>query len=166
MDTNECQTHSMSSHYGRTEIPRVPNSSPSFKNRQANLPRVLHSGKGGTRGKPSSPSATLGKRDTRKKKFAFDGNIGQSRLPKNEKKSSRVHTLALAEGDLFPESRLLALGEGTSSPSAPSLALGEVSLPRVPTKALRELFFTFLVFCPFLGLPTLFKTPCPNLAYF
>jgi hypothetical protein len=35
-------------HYGRTEIPRVPNSSPSAKNQalgEANLPRVLHSGK-------------------------------------------------------------------------------------------------------------------------
>jgi hypothetical protein len=138
-----------------------------FQKSASKFPRVLHSGKGGTRGKPSSPSATLGKRDTRKKKFAFDVNIGQSRCQKMKKKSSlECHTLALAEGDLFPESRLLALGEGTSSPSAPSLALGEVSLPRVPTKALRELFFTFLVFCPFLGLPTLFKTPCPNLAYF
>jgi hypothetical protein len=60
-------------HYGRTEIPRVSNSFSSAKNRalgEANLlgeeglSRVLqnpwHSGKGGTRGKSSSPSATLG----------------------------------------------------------------------------------------------------------
>jgi hypothetical protein len=76
-------------------------------------------------------------------KLGFDDNIGRSHLPKNWKKSSPCHALALGEGDLFPESQLLALEEGISSPSAPSLVLGEGPLPRVPTKALGELFFIF-----------------------
>jgi hypothetical protein len=41
------------------------------------------------------------------------------------------------------------------------LALREGSLPRVPQKALREYFFHW-----FLGLPTLFTTPCYNLEQF
>jgi disease resistance protein RPM1 len=47
-------------HYRRTVIPRVPGTSPRAKNRalgEANLPRVLHSGKNCTRGRWSSPSA-------------------------------------------------------------------------------------------------------------
>jgi hypothetical protein len=47
-------------HYGRVEIPRVPQDSPSAKYRalgEETLPRVLHSGKKCTRGRGSSPSA-------------------------------------------------------------------------------------------------------------
>jgi hypothetical protein len=41
-------------HYGRSKLSRVPHTSPSAKNRalrEANLPRVLHSGKKCTRGR-------------------------------------------------------------------------------------------------------------------
>jgi hypothetical protein len=90
-------------HYGRTVIPRVPGTSPSAKNRalgEANLPRVLHSGKRafpecreghgtlgkfGTRGKSSSPRATLGEGGTRKMNLGFDGDGGRNRLEKNGK---------------------------------------------------------------------------------
>jgi hypothetical protein len=58
------------------------------------------------------------------------------------------HDLALGEGDLFPECHALTLGEGASSPRATVPALGEGPLPRVPTKALGDLFLFFLFFCP------------------
>jgi hypothetical protein len=101
-------------HYGRSKLSRVPHTSPSAKNRalgEANLPRVLHSGKTGTR----------------KRKVTFDGNIRRSRLQKKIEKKlfPECLDLGLGEGDLFPESRLPTLGEGTSSSSALSLALGE-----------------------------------------
>jgi hypothetical protein len=48
------EAHSKHQHYGRTVIPRVPGASPRAKNRalgEADLPRVLHSGKNCTRGR-------------------------------------------------------------------------------------------------------------------
>jgi hypothetical protein len=58
------------SHHGRSNLSRVPHTSPSAKNRA--LGEELHSGK----------------MDTRKRKVAFDGNIRRSRLQKNWKKNS------------------------------------------------------------------------------
>jgi hypothetical protein len=84
------------SHYGRSNLSRVPHTSPSAKNRA--LGEELHSGKMAfpeclkgrdTRGRPARGEGHLpraqhsGKMDTRKRKVAFDGNIRRSRLQKN-----------------------------------------------------------------------------------
>jgi hypothetical protein len=124
---------------GEDGLPRVPK-------------RPWHSGKTGTRGRPSSPSATLGEDGTRKRKGAFDGGTERNRLKKNWKPSS-------------PSARSQHSGKATSSPSALSPALGEEPLPRVPCHWHSGKYFCFFVFFApiFLwGLLTLFKTPCPN----
>jgi hypothetical protein len=159
-----CTQSDIYNHYGRTVIPRVPGTSPRAKNRalgEANLPRVLHSGKISTRGRGHFPSVAKamalressalgeshlpreehsGKGGTRKMNLGFDGDGGRNSLQKNGKHLPRV---------LATSTR-----EETSSPSALSLALGEG-------------IFICLFFCPIFFRPShIILTPYQNLTYF
>jgi hypothetical protein len=149
-------------HYGRSKILRVPKirhlGKPLFPecciggelhSREKDFPECqkVH----GTRGRDARGGSHLprvqhsGKRGTRKRKFAFDGDIGWNRLQKSWKKiSPDTLSLALGEGSLFPECLALALREGCLFPKSRWLALDEGSLPRVPEKALGEDFCFFL----------------------
>jgi hypothetical protein len=133
-------SHLMKLHYGTTEIPRVPNSSPSAKNRA--LGEEMHSGKRGfpecrqthgTWGRVTLGESLLprvqhsGKRGTHKRKFTFDGAFRRNRLQKNEKclprvpcsstrgrwPLPRVPRAGTRGRSLFPECLFLALGEGS-----------------------------------------------------
>jgi hypothetical protein len=130
---------------------------------------VRHSGKRGTRGSHLPGVQHSWKTGTRKRKFAFDGNIGRNRLPKQLKKVfSECHALALGEGDLFPECHAPALGEGASSPRAFSWHSGKGLFPSVTRKHSGKFFYFFSFFAPFFlcCLATLFKTLCSSLVQF
>jgi hypothetical protein len=149
-------------HYGRSKIPRVSNSSPSAKNRalgEANL----HSGKGGTRGKPSSPSATLGEEGHSQKKICIWQQHWTEPFTKKLKNVfPECNALALGEGDLFPRvPRVGTRGRSLLPESHCSGTRGRTSSLSA-NKGTRGTFFPHFLW----GLPTSFKTPCPNFAYF
>jgi hypothetical protein len=105
--------------------------------------RHWHSGKRGTRGRPSSPSATLGEeRHSRTK-----NDVGKWRYLKNT--LPRVPFPSTRGSQPLPRVPHPSTRGSKPLPRVPPPALGEGSLPRVPGKALGELFFQFFVsfFC-------------------
>jgi hypothetical protein len=100
------------------------------------VPRsAWHSGKANTRGRPSSPRATLGEEGHTKKKVVFNDVEGQHHF---KKKFPRA----------FPECLNIALREASLFPECSSLAIWEGSLPRYD-EALGEPIFLFGFFAPF-----------------
>jgi hypothetical protein len=126
------------------------------KERLSRVPRnPWHSGKGDTRGKPSSPSATLGEEWHSQKKIRIWRCLWTESFAEKMKNAfPECHALELREGGIFPECHAPALGEGASSPSAFSWHSG-VSSPSVTRKHSGKYFYFFSFFAPFF-----FVIPC------
>jgi len=123
------------------------------------LPRVpyciWHSGKSGTRGRPSSPSVTLGEEPHPGKKNVIWRPNSPAPLQLKIKKSSPSALFNTRGRRPFPSAKTWLSVKRLASPSAVVLALGEGSLPREPGKTLGEeflllVFFVhlFSFFCP------------------
>jgi hypothetical protein len=125
---------SASTHYGRSNIPRVPRASPSAKNWA--LGEELHSGK------MAFPECLKGQ-STRGTKA-----IGEGHLPRAQhsgKKGTRQRKVAFDSANR--RSRLKKIGKALPGVPRPSTR-GRLPLPRVPCHSTRGNIYFFCFFCP------------------
>jgi hypothetical protein len=84
-------------HYGRSKLSRVPHTSPSAKNRtfgEANLPRVLHSGK------MASPECLKG-HDTRGRQALGEGHLPRAQHSGKTGTRKKLHLTAILDGAIY-----------------------------------------------------------------